>query len=86
AFARAHDEGWALAIVPRLVMRWARFGKSPMGRRVWADSVIRLPADAPTRWANALTAETVLATQRGPELVIDAADALRRLPVALLIA
>ncbi len=80
AFARRRGDGWAIAMAPRLTVGLTRLERPPIGRRVWRDTAIDLPAGAPGDWVDALSG--VRLSGAGSLL---AADALRRLPVALLL-
>jgi (1->4)-alpha-D-glucan 1-alpha-D-glucosylmutase len=59
AFGRRKTEIWALVVVPRFLTRLIRADTLPLGRRVWGDDFLILPADAPQRWLNVLTGETI---------------------------
>ncbi|MDO9534981.1 MAG: malto-oligosyltrehalose synthase [Bacillota bacterium] len=67
AQARHTEENWVIAAVPRLPVRMtAGVGtaalpetKAPVGMEFWADSILVLPAAAPTRWRNVFTGETL---------------------------
>jgi len=59
AFARRIGENWALTAVPRCFARLSEAGVAPVGEHVWRENVIRLPGDAPKRWRNALTGDTI---------------------------
>jgi len=76
AFARHYQNEWALIIAPRLTARLTRPLKPPLGIKVWEDTSLVLPANAPQHWHDVFTSETV-ATDR-------VADILCRLPLALL--
>jgi (1->4)-alpha-D-glucan 1-alpha-D-glucosylmutase len=56
-------------------------GDAPLGSAVWNETALALPEDAPTEWRNALTGETLDATDGALRI----ADALATLPVALLV-
>jgi (1->4)-alpha-D-glucan 1-alpha-D-glucosylmutase len=76
AFARRLRECWTLTVVPRFVSRLAGAGRLPVGRRVWKDISIEMPAGAPPHWRDVFTGETVNSALVG--------DILHRFPVALL--
>jgi (1->4)-alpha-D-glucan 1-alpha-D-glucosylmutase len=59
AFGRRKAELWALVAIPRLLTRLIRAGTLPLGQQVWGDDFLILPADAPQRWFNVLTNETI---------------------------
>ncbi|MEN3330825.1 MAG: (1-_4)-alpha-D-glucan 1-alpha-D-glucosylmutase [Blastocatellia bacterium] len=79
AFARRQSERLALTIAPRLLVSLVGEDALPLGE-VWRDTAVELPADAPRAWRNVFTDESLNATKR-----IAVADALRRVPVALLV-
>lgn len=80
AFGRHLGEGWALAVASRFPHRLAPDGAPPIGRDVWAETALVLPADAPAEWRAALTGARLAADDH--ELPV--AEVLRELPVALL--
>ncbi|HEX9122028.1 MAG TPA: malto-oligosyltrehalose synthase [Actinomycetota bacterium] len=82
AFARRLEDRWALAVAPRLTLRLAGPGRPPLGERVWADTTLELPREAPPVWRDVFTGGPVRANGRGGLLV---ADVLARFPVALLV-
>jgi (1->4)-alpha-D-glucan 1-alpha-D-glucosylmutase len=59
AFARRYRDQWTVVAVPRLMARLARRTGAPLGTKVWRDTVVELPVDAPSQWRNILTGETV---------------------------
>jgi (1->4)-alpha-D-glucan 1-alpha-D-glucosylmutase len=83
AFARHFCATWIVAVAPRFVMRLSGGFKPPLGRRVWRDTELCLPENAPLRWTNVLTGEslTVSESRRMP-----LPSVLRKFPVALLTA
>lgn len=104
AFARRLGDIWALVVVPRLLARvWVRknpqaetpppvnplAGWPSLAREVFSHTALLLPPEAPERWQNLFTAETVSAPpQPGPgpasPRVIPLAAALDNFPVAIL--
>ncbi len=78
AFARRLDESWILVAVPLLLGRLTDVGEPPLGARVWSDTTLRLPADAPQSWRSVLTGREC----SSPEL----ASLLQDFPVAVLTA
>jgi (1->4)-alpha-D-glucan 1-alpha-D-glucosylmutase len=59
AFARRLRNRWCIAVVPRLLVKMSRSGVPPLGSRVWKDTTVPLPEDAPPRWKNIYTGEMV---------------------------
>ncbi|MDQ1519556.1 MAG: (1-_4)-alpha-D-glucan 1-alpha-D-glucosylmutase, partial [Actinomycetota bacterium] len=80
AFARRLEDRWALAVVPRLTTRVTRPRRFPIGK-VWSDTTIVLPEGIPSEWRDVLCDVTV--STRAAKLPVG--DALRHLPVALLV-
>ena len=79
AFARRQGERLAITIAPRLLASLVGEDALPLGE-VWGDTAVELPTDAPPAWRNVFTDESLNATKH-----LAVADALRRLPVALLV-
>jgi (1->4)-alpha-D-glucan 1-alpha-D-glucosylmutase len=79
AFARRQGGQLAVTIAPRLLVSLVGEGELPLGN-VWGDTAVELPKAAPRAWHNVLTDESLKAAKR-----IAVADALRHLPVALII-
>jgi (1->4)-alpha-D-glucan 1-alpha-D-glucosylmutase len=58
-FARRLHDRWCIVAVPRLVARLTRAGSPPLGGKVWRDTFIELPPEAPSEWTNILTGEVL---------------------------
>lgn len=85
AFARRKDGFWSLCVAPRWTTRLAPPGKPPLGKAVWGDTALPLPAAAPEKWRNVLTGETLRASSAAEGgRVLALHFLLRRFPVALL--
>lgn len=71
AFARRHENQWAITAVPRLSTRLASTGRWPVGEKVWMDTSLEIPPDAPNIWHCILTGETISAQsgEHGPRLL-----------------
>ena len=68
AFARRKGNRWAIAAVPRLVTRLAPPGSFPLGKEAWGTrDLLVLPGEAPRRWRDVLTGETLEAVGPGRE-------------------
>jgi (1->4)-alpha-D-glucan 1-alpha-D-glucosylmutase len=80
AFAREHRPLWAVITVPRLLTSVVQEGQDPLDRKVWDDTHIILPDDAPPLWNEEITGAEVEGKQ-----VIYAGDLLKQFPCALLI-
>jgi len=84
AFARNHENVWAVAAVPRLVTKLAPAGQPPIGKRVWPAGALRLPKEAPTNWVNTLTGQKVQARASKQGHTLPLAEVFGTFPVALL--
>jgi (1->4)-alpha-D-glucan 1-alpha-D-glucosylmutase len=88
AFARHFEGRWLVAAAPRLVSHLIAHdeGAQPIGE-LWKTSRILLPEGAPQGpWRNLFTGEESRAISYRTESWLFAGDALRRLPVTLLVA
>jgi len=79
AFARKHENTWAITIVPRFLTALIKDGEFPIGRQVWDNTYIFLPKGTPGLWKNALTAQVV---QGEGTLLLS--EAFNHFPAALL--
>jgi len=62
AFARAHGRQRVVVVVPRLIATLLPdTNVQPLGERVWGDTRIELPADAPTSYRHVLTQHCIRA-------------------------
>lgn len=80
AFARRHRSGWIIAVAPRLTTRLVRAGQWPIGKRVWKETWLKLPEDAPRNWIDTITGNAV----NLPDSKGDLSLFFARFPVALL--
>ncbi|MBN1507554.1 MAG: malto-oligosyltrehalose synthase [Sedimentisphaerales bacterium] len=81
AFFRSRDAThYALVVTPRFLTSVIRPGEMPVGRQVWDDTRIRLPAQSPSHWRNVITGQDLRAS--GEILV---GDALATFPVAIMV-
>jgi (1->4)-alpha-D-glucan 1-alpha-D-glucosylmutase len=60
AFARRHQDEWAITVVPRLVSGLTRPARWPTGPSVWLDTVIEFDGAGPAQWLNILTGEVLV--------------------------
>jgi (1->4)-alpha-D-glucan 1-alpha-D-glucosylmutase len=79
AFARRHEQQWAIVVAPRFLSRLVQEGDFPLGRPVWQDTEVVMPDGAPAAWRNVITSEVLSAGQ-----ALSVGDILRGFPVALL--
>ena len=84
AFARRQDRVWALAIVPRLIGRAAFRGHAPLGEEPWSATALVLPDEAPRRWLDVVSGETVDGAPTAAPNRIAVGSVFRYFPVALL--
>jgi (1->4)-alpha-D-glucan 1-alpha-D-glucosylmutase len=77
AFVRRLQEEWCVVAVPRLFASLRRTGSPPVGEKIWQDTRIELPPEAPAEWTNILTGETLSGALR-------VADLFRSVPFAVL--
>ncbi|HJQ70696.1 MAG TPA: malto-oligosyltrehalose synthase [Blastocatellia bacterium] len=55
AFARCRAKSWAVIIAPRLVSSLVTARELPLGERVWEDTSVGLPDNAPDSWRHVFT-------------------------------
>ena len=79
AFARRHDDQWAVAMAPRLTTHLTRPPTFPVGASVWGDTTVSLPPEAPAFWHDVFGGATVEASN-GVLRVADAVAACRPPP------
>ncbi|MEC4812984.1 MAG: malto-oligosyltrehalose synthase [Scytonema sp. PMC 1069.18] len=80
AFARSYENKMVVTIAPRFFTRLIQPGEYPIGQKVWEDTSVKLPANAPSTWKNAITEQSV---QVDETLLMS--KALKHFPVALLV-
>jgi (1->4)-alpha-D-glucan 1-alpha-D-glucosylmutase len=80
SFARKYQENWAITVAPRFITNLVEDGQMPLGEKVWQDTYIGLPKEAPSEWKNGITGELIRAEKKLP-----VSQVLSHFPVALLI-
>jgi (1->4)-alpha-D-glucan 1-alpha-D-glucosylmutase len=80
AFARSDGNKMAIAIAPRFLTSLIQPGEYPLGQKVWDDTCLQLPPEAPSAWKDAITEQMMQANGSLP-----VGEALKHFPVALLI-
>jgi (1->4)-alpha-D-glucan 1-alpha-D-glucosylmutase len=80
AYVREHGDTAAAVLAPRWLTGLVGEAEFPLGRNVWNDTAVYLPAPAGRVWGNSLTGETI---PRGGRVFV--ADILTHFPTALLI-
>lgn len=83
AFIRKKEDRWALVAVPRLTAKLAAPG-APLGERVWGESFLNLPPEAPVSWTNVFTGRPLEALGDRERLSLPLNRIFARFPVALL--
>ena len=85
AFSRAHASKRVLVIVPRLIATLLPDADvPPLGERVWGDTRLVLPPDAPATYRNVFSEQCVAACSDDERPYIPAAAIFRCFPVAFL--
>ena len=79
AFARHHKNEWALVAVPLLLVNLVDESNLPLGPKVWEDTAIELPQDAPEQWHSVFGKDTW--QSKG---TIPVAELFKTFPVAFL--
>ncbi len=59
AYARIFNNEWAITIAPRFLTDVIDENELPFGMDIWRDTCINLPDNAPSKWVNALTEESI---------------------------
>jgi (1->4)-alpha-D-glucan 1-alpha-D-glucosylmutase len=59
AFARHHQNKWAVAIAPRLLTRLIGAEQLPIGEDIWQDTAIVLPEGAPNWWRDQIVGNVI---------------------------
>jgi (1->4)-alpha-D-glucan 1-alpha-D-glucosylmutase len=80
AFARRHRAGWAITVLPRLILSLAGPGRFPLGASLWAGTSIKLPERSPVDYTDVLTGSTRSASRGRLRL----GELLGELPVSVL--
>jgi len=84
AFARRYRGQWAIAVVPRCVVRSLDLPDSTSPDQFWADTKISLSTSAPSSWCNVFTNEKITALTEKEQRTMAIAQLFGRFPVALL--
>jgi (1->4)-alpha-D-glucan 1-alpha-D-glucosylmutase len=81
AFARKFGDRTIVAIAPRFLTGLIKPGEYPLGEKIWANTHLQLPANAPSSWKNVISEQPIQTNG-----VLQIGEALKHFPVALLIA
>jgi (1->4)-alpha-D-glucan 1-alpha-D-glucosylmutase len=79
AFARRHENAWAIAVTPRFLTGVVKEGEYPLGEAAWANTHLLMPEEAPALWNNAITAQVISAGDR----ILRMGEVLQHFPVSL---
>jgi (1->4)-alpha-D-glucan 1-alpha-D-glucosylmutase len=86
SFLREGQSAAALVAVPRLLTRLLPWlDQAPYGPAIWADTALRLPAKAGTRWRNIFTGAEVVGRALGKDVELPMAHVCGDFPVAVLL-
>lgn len=80
SYARNLENGWTITVAPRLLTSLIGEEEHPLGKEVWEDTHIILPAASPSVWQNAITSERVEGGN-----ILPVGEVLKSFPVALLL-
>jgi (1->4)-alpha-D-glucan 1-alpha-D-glucosylmutase len=83
AFARRHQDSWAIAVVPRLASSLTSAGTFPIGE-VWRDTTLQLPRGAPGDWRNIFAGDAVTRRAGRPAGTLPLREILQHFPLGLL--
>jgi (1->4)-alpha-D-glucan 1-alpha-D-glucosylmutase len=83
AFARRRGKEWAIIAVPRLLSPLVNTGEFPLGSRVWGRGMIVLPSQAPHRWRNVFTDQTLKIKVEKSKRLLPLSQIFGDFPVAL---
>jgi (1->4)-alpha-D-glucan 1-alpha-D-glucosylmutase len=80
AFAYEYKPQWAITVAPRFLTQVVKENQHPLGKKVWDDTHIVLPDEAPDLWKQEITAADV----EGKKTLL-VGDALEHFPCSLLV-
>ena len=83
AFARRHQNSWAVTIAPRLATTITSTGNFPTGE-LWRDTAVQLPRGAPVEWRNIFDADAIIRHPGRPAGSLPLRELLQHFPLALL--
>jgi (1->4)-alpha-D-glucan 1-alpha-D-glucosylmutase len=79
AFARRHEDDWAVAVAPRFLANLITSRQTPLGAEIWRNTEAVLPSDAPGDWKNELTGQSLTSKNK-----LSMGEIFEFFPVALL--
>jgi (1->4)-alpha-D-glucan 1-alpha-D-glucosylmutase len=80
SFARKKEKIWSITVVPRLLVSVVNEDEFPIGERVWQDTHILLPKEAPDFWKDAFTHKLIKSGS-----ILRVGNILQHFPVSLLL-
>jgi len=84
AFGRHAGKDWAVILAPRFTTRLCAAGAFPLGESCWGETALVLPKEAPERWRQLFTGESIRALNSGTRKLLLMRDVFKMFPVALL--
>ncbi len=85
SFCRYYRKNWLITVTPRFTSRMTRASKFPLGKKIWADTELLIPASAPIQWKNFYTNEIISVNNAGGIKALPISKIFNQFPVALLI-
>ncbi|MFH0813631.1 MAG: malto-oligosyltrehalose synthase [Pseudomonadota bacterium] len=59
AFARTYENDWIITVAPRFFTTLIKEREYPLGEKVWEDTYIVVPENAPSYWKEAITGQVI---------------------------
>ncbi len=84
AFARRQGNDWVLTAAARFYTQIASPDQPPSGGKVWGESVLVLPPEAPGKWLDILTGQTWEARKSAKTRILPIRSIFKHLPLAFL--
>ncbi|MBS0350251.1 MAG: malto-oligosyltrehalose synthase [Proteobacteria bacterium] len=82
SFCRVYQSRWILIAIPRFTTRLCSKAQFPLGKKVWRDTQLILPKNAPRHWRSIFTDAQVTANENNDLLILDVHPLLASFPVA----
>ena len=84
AFARRQGNDWVLTAAARFYTQIASPDQPPSGGKVWGESVLVPPPEAPGKWLDILTGQTWEARKSAKTRILPIRSIFKHLPLAFL--
>jgi (1->4)-alpha-D-glucan 1-alpha-D-glucosylmutase len=84
ALARRSEDDWAVVVVPRYVTRLCAPQRVPAGESCWGETALVLPKEAPERWLQLFTGESIMTANSATRKLLPLREVFGTFPVALL--